>query len=200
MGCVFVVSLIFESVGVATGWVYGPYHYDDHMLGPLLFGLVPPLIPIAWFMMSYPSFVISDWLVPVKMGLVRRAFALAAIAGLVMTAWDVVVDPVRVAVGQWKWEAGGAYFGIPLQNYWGWWLTTFVTILVFLLLSRYKPPAVRAPRFDKLAVVSYALTGLGEISGAYFIGQGGPALAGFFAMAPWVIAGWLRMTDGDTQL
>ena len=63
LALVFVVSLFFESVGVATGWVYGPYHYTDQ-LGPKFLGLVPYLIPIAWFMMSYPSFVIADWLIP----------------------------------------------------------------------------------------------------------------------------------------
>src|SRR5512136_2831928 len=63
LALVFGVSLLFESVGVATGWVYGPYHYTDK-LGPKLLGLVPYLIPLAWFMMSYPSFVIADRLVP----------------------------------------------------------------------------------------------------------------------------------------
>lgn len=60
LACVFVISLAFESAGVATGLVYGPYHYDDHKLGPLLFGLVPPLIPVAWFLMMYPSFVMAE--------------------------------------------------------------------------------------------------------------------------------------------
>ena len=48
LALVFGVSLLFESVGVATGWIYGPYHYTDK-LGPLFLGLVPYLIPVAWF-------------------------------------------------------------------------------------------------------------------------------------------------------
>ena len=63
LALVFGVSLLFESVGVATGLIYGPYHYTDQ-LGPLFLGLVPYLIPVAWFMMSYPSFVIADRLIP----------------------------------------------------------------------------------------------------------------------------------------
>jgi uncharacterized membrane protein len=46
LALVFVVSLLFESVGVATGLVYGPYHYTNE-LGPLFLGLVPYLIPVA---------------------------------------------------------------------------------------------------------------------------------------------------------
>ena len=63
LALVFAVSLLFESVGVATGLIYGPYHYTNK-LGPLFLGLVPYLIPVAWFMMSYPSFVIADRLIP----------------------------------------------------------------------------------------------------------------------------------------
>ena len=29
LALVFIVSLLFESVGVATGWIYGPYHYTN---------------------------------------------------------------------------------------------------------------------------------------------------------------------------
>ena len=42
IGLNFGVSLLYESVGVATSWIYGPYHYTD-MLGPRFLGLVPTL-------------------------------------------------------------------------------------------------------------------------------------------------------------
>lgn len=31
LALVFGVSLVFESAGVATGWIYGPYHYTDRL-------------------------------------------------------------------------------------------------------------------------------------------------------------------------
>src|ERR1700678_1292629 len=49
------VSYTMEETGVRTGLVYGPYHYSD-MLGAKL-GHVPILIPLAWFMMIYPSWM-----------------------------------------------------------------------------------------------------------------------------------------------
>ena len=52
-----------------------------------------------------------------------------------MTAWDVVMDPLMVRGGHWVWEMNGAFFGVPLQNYWGWWLTVFVTFALFLLFT-----------------------------------------------------------------
>src|SRR4030065_135444 len=59
----FAISLSFECVGVATGKVYGPYHYTDK-LGPKFLGLLPLVIPVAWFMMPYPSYVIANKVVP----------------------------------------------------------------------------------------------------------------------------------------
>jgi uncharacterized membrane protein len=48
-----VTSYLLEEIGVRTGSIYGPYHYGD-LLGVKL-GHVPVLIPLAWFMMIYPS-------------------------------------------------------------------------------------------------------------------------------------------------
>jgi uncharacterized membrane protein len=46
--------------------------------------------------------------------------ALAAVAAWVMTGWDMVMDPGMAAAGNWVWEHGGGYFGVPRGNYLGW--------------------------------------------------------------------------------
>jgi uncharacterized membrane protein len=58
-------------------------------------------------MMSYPSYVIADRLVPSTW---KRWLRL-----LVMTAWDLIIDPIMVAGGHWVWDIQGAYFGILLR-------------------------------------------------------------------------------------
>lgn len=189
LACVFVISLAFESAGVATGLVYGPYHYDDHKLGPLLFGLVPPLIPVAWFLMMYPSLVMAEQLTITRKR-IKRSLMVAALGGLIMTAWDLVMDPVMVRGKHWVWEVDGAYFGIPLQNFWGWWLTTFITFLVYLWLSKPINEIETDNRFDLLAVICYAVTGAGHIAAALLGRLNGPALVGIFAMMPWVVLSW----------
>ena len=191
LGLVFAVSLLFESVGVATGLVYGPYHYTDQ-LGPKFLGLVPYLIPVAWFMMSYPSFVIADRLIPVDWKRWQRILSVAAVGGLVMTAWDVVMDPIMVAGGNWVWDVNGAYHGIPLQNYWGWWLTIFTTFALYLWLFGKGTRPVEV-RFDRLALVSYSITALGIVALSLVTGAGELALIGFFTMMPWLVTGGLRM-------
>ncbi len=189
LGLTFAVSLLFECVGVATGWVYGPYHYTDK-LGLKFLGLVPLLIPVAWFMMTYPSYVIARQLVPgVQKTWLWRALV-AACGALVMTAWDLAMDPMMVAGGHWVWEQTGAYFGIPLQNFWGWWLTIFITFWLFLWITRQQPSsAIPSNRFGRLAIWSYAITGLSSLLADFELSLDGPALVGLFAMLPWVLMG-----------
>ncbi len=191
LALVFGVSLLFESVGVATGLVYGPYHYTDK-LGVKFLGLVPYLIPIAWFMMSYPSYVIAERLAPARWKPWQRLLAVAAIGGAVMTAWDLVMDPFMVAGGNWVWDIQGAYFGIPLQNFWGWWLTVFSTFALYKLISA-RAEVTTEVGFDRWAVAAYLVTMVGAILASLVVGRGNLALIGLFAMLPWPVAGLMKM-------
>ncbi len=129
------ISFFFEEVGVRTGLIFGPYHYSD-MLGPKLSN-VPLLIPLGWFMMIYPSWVVGRALLG-GLDLRRPAGAVAvALAGAAaMTGWDMVMDPPMIAGGAWIWETGGPYFGVPLHNYFGWMLNLTVIYLAFGAVSR----------------------------------------------------------------
>ena len=135
-----VTSWIFEEIGVATGLVYGSYHYTA-TLGPWL-GSVPVLIPLAWFMLVYPSYVVANLIVdgwPVGTpGGRGHLVRLALVGALVMTAWDLVVDPILSGptVGAWVWERGGSYYGVPLQNSLGWIVTTFTVYLLHRTVER----------------------------------------------------------------
>jgi uncharacterized membrane protein len=134
-----VVSFCFESVGVATGVVYGPYHYGE-TLGAKIAG-VPVIIPFAWFMMIYASWIVAHLLLegagsPASLG---GVLARTVIAAMAMTAWDTLMDPGAAKAGAWVWENGGAYFGVPFQNYVGWMATTLVVYIVVALIFRALP-------------------------------------------------------------
>lgn len=206
LGLSFGISLLFESVGVLTGRVYGPYYYTDR-LGVKVFGLVPLLIPIAWFMMIYPAHVLVERLTGVRRA---RSFWqtvwLAGLSALAMTAWDLVMDPTMVSSGHWVWEVEGAYFGIPVQNYAGWLVTTFSIYLLYRLSAGRRAPrpwGTSSRRFQNLPLLAYTVTWLGDVAIALEMGWSGAALAGFFGMGAFALLGLgavLWEPSGDRHL
>jgi uncharacterized membrane protein len=156
----FIISAIvcysLEEIGVRTGLIYGAYHYGS-LLGPKL-GHVAVIIPLEYFMMIYPSWMVARALLRgVGTHSVPGFTALAAVAALVMTAWDVVMDPGMAAEGNWVWEQGGVYFGVPRHNYLGWLLTTFLVYWITGLLWRPGSQSTAATRnFAALPVIVYA--------------------------------------------
>jgi uncharacterized membrane protein len=185
----FLVALAFESIGVATGKIYGPYHYTNK-LGPKFLGLVPYIIPLAWFMMMYPALVIAQNLLRSSQPRGIKMLWIAAVGGVVMTAWDLVMDPMMVSAKHWIWDGAAStrpYFGIPIQNFIGWWATTLITFLIFFFITvNYRSgggrPEVRWP------AVTYATVGASSVLSAYLSGLPGPALVGIMSMLPWVLA------------
>jgi len=164
---VFSVSVLSEGLGVLTSWIFGPFHYTDR-LGPKLLGLVPLVIPLAWFMMAYPSLVIAErllrpnWDRPSS----ARPAGLALLAAVILTVWDVGMEPLMVLNGHWAWETEGAYYGIPLQNFLGWLATAFCFYFVYgLIAPRLAGPGdrPRVERDDGLAILAYALMGVNTL-------------------------------------
>jgi uncharacterized membrane protein len=158
------ISWLFEEVGVKTGLVYGPYHYTDYLGAKL--GDVPLLIPLAWFMMIYPSYVIAGLVLARRpfgtAGGAGRLVALAAAGAVVMTAWDLVVDPILSgpSVRAWIWEQGGPWFGVPVQNYAGWLLTVFVVYVTYRAWERRFGTAPLGPPSGWPAALPVATYGL----------------------------------------
>ena len=210
------ISWAFEEVGVATGAIYGPYHYTS-TLGPML-GNVPILIPLAWFMMIYPSYVIANLILdgrPVGTpGGTWHLVALGVLGAVVMTAWDLVVDPILSGptIGAWVWEDGGVYLGVPAQNYVGWLATTVTVYLVYRVIERRVPPRPAGPLTGilpggpaVLAVVAYLAMLVADLwSGAApaeltVIGpfvMGLPALAAFLRLGQRPAVARASLVDG----
>lgn len=98
MACATLISFAAESVGQSRGWLFGPYCYTD-LLGPKIDGRIPLLIPFAWYMMFYPSYVIAN-LVAEGRATGRRNSPLiwvlwmSLLSAAIMTAWDLTMDPI----------------------------------------------------------------------------------------------------------
>jgi putative membrane protein len=90
-------SSAFELTGVHTGRVFGAYCYTE-LLGPRIAGL-PIIIPLAWYQMLYPAYVIANMIGegrPVSLPEKRILWVvwLSLLGAMIMTAWDLTMDPV----------------------------------------------------------------------------------------------------------
>ncbi|MDP2875272.1 MAG: carotenoid biosynthesis protein, partial [Holophaga sp.] len=108
-----VISFVMEYLGAKTGRIFGAYYYTE-ALNPKILGTVPVVIPFAYFMVLYPSRMIADLMVWGKAVGVTKGMGwsllTATLAGLVMTAWDLTMDPVMVRqVEAWVWTEPGPW-------------------------------------------------------------------------------------------
>jgi uncharacterized membrane protein len=64
-----------------------------------------------------------------------------ALGSLLLTSWDFVLDPAmsQTTMPFWVWEQPGAFFGMPYQNFAGWFGTGVVFMSVATLLWTVKP-------------------------------------------------------------
>jgi len=132
---VFVISIFYESVSVSTGIPFGNYYYSDK-LGVKLFD-VPLAIMPTYFCLGYVSWFIANVISHhLDKGIESKckAFLISIVASFIMVSWDLIMDPVNSLVKSlWFWKDNGVYFGIPLTNFFGWFLCVFTFYLPFTL-------------------------------------------------------------------
>ncbi|MGY1707057.1 carotenoid biosynthesis protein [Geodermatophilus sp. SYSU D00697] len=138
-----VTAVVFEAVGLATGVPYGQYTYSDD-LGPTLLG-VPFLVPLAWLMMAWPSWLLARRLTA-GVRPPRRRPARVAVAAAVFAGWDVVLDPQMVQAGYWTWAHPRPSLPgidtVPLTNLAGWLLAGLVLMTMLDLLVSGAPARI----------------------------------------------------------
>ena len=123
----YAVSLSSELLGTMVGVPFGPYRYAP-ALGPMWFGYVPVLIPLSWFTMAVPSYALAG-------SASSRPWRII-VGALVLVAWDLALDPAmtRAAV-YWAWGSSGSYYGMPLTNLAGWFVTGLALMTMLSLLG-----------------------------------------------------------------
>jgi uncharacterized membrane protein len=141
------VAVLVEALGLTTGFPYGHYSYSD-ALGPTLLG-VPFLVPLAWLLMAWPSWVLAARLTG-GVRATRRRPARILVAAYVFAAWDVVLDPQMVQAGYWRWAHPRPGLPgidtVPLTNLAGWLVAGLVLMTLLDLLvertARPGPPGI----------------------------------------------------------
>jgi putative membrane protein len=200
------LSLCVELAGTTIGLPFGDYAYTPQ-LGYRILGRVPFPIPLSWFYMLVGSLTIVARLARAGDDRANR-WRWACFAGCLLLAWDVSMDPAMVRTGHWVWGSGeafrdaglpsivvaffarDAFYGMPLSNWLGWFLTATVIARVMLAIA---PPSMVASRLGprRLPVLLYLANGLMPVAlcirdglwWAAAIGAAAMALPAAFALA-----------------
>ena len=155
-----VVGNVAENIGVATGLPFGHYAFL-YVMGPKLFA-VPVLLGLAYVGMAYASWTLGSALVGRGVNSRMRRLAVPLVGALFMTAWDVAQDPVwSTMLHAWAWFDGGPWFGVPIQNYIGWYLHVALVFWLFSLVEA-KAGLQRTPSIGP-ALVLYVLCAWGNV-------------------------------------
>lgn len=119
-----ILGFAAEWIGLRTGVLFGEYRYTE-TLAPALFD-VPLVMISAWLVLVAYA---DELLLPLPRGM--RLVAGAAL----LTAIDLIIDPLAAGpLGYWTWADGGAYYGIPVRNFAGWFVVGLIVLAAVQLV------------------------------------------------------------------
>jgi len=174
-----VITFVMENIGATTGFPFGHYHFEVGADLPHI-GVIPIIVGPLWFGMGYFSWQVAAILVgaPARPSRKFDRVALPLVAAFVMTQWDVVMEPAEATIAKaWIWHDGGAHFGVPLSNYAGWLLTSWLFYQAFAIYLGRRPalpvpPAAWGRTLRLVAIAFYLSSGLTHLT-PWLLGQSG---------------------------
>lgn len=168
---VFTLAFTSEYVGTRWDFPFGAYEYSSQ-LGYKIGGRVPFNIPTSWFYMLVASLAMCGRFLRARDDAATRWWW-ALVGGIVLTLWDVSMDPAMVKTHHWFWEIGDLsqrsafaqligrplFYGMPLTNWLGWLLTGIIAARVMVAII---PPSVWSARIapHRLPLALYAVNGV----------------------------------------
>lgn len=153
------LTFFLEAFGTRTGFPFGSYHYLS-TLGFLYFH-VPYTMAFAWV-----GVLTNATLISTQHSKWTRAFEVA----IWVVILDLVLDPVAFMHHFWVWDTSGAYYGVPIENYLGWFGAAFVLSLLFPLKVVPMKERVWAGRIFEMMLVMFGLLAVkSEVYSLFFI-------------------------------
>lgn len=119
---VFAAGFLVEVAGVNTGLIFGSYTYGG-TLGLKLWH-TPLLIGVNWLIMVYSTGVL---LIACQI----NKYLLALTGAAILVGIDSLIEPVAIRYDYWSWSGEN----IPLQNYVGWFIVSFMMFILFTSLN-----------------------------------------------------------------
>jgi putative membrane protein len=150
----YAVAWLSEFSSIHTGFPYGSYYYIEETRGREIWVLGVPLMDsLSYVFLVYASYSLSLMITaPVRIvkrfvyvleTKAHRSSLFTAFLGAVLFVYlDIIIDPVALKGDRWflgliyGYPRGGLYFGVPLSNFAGWFLTGFIMIFTLQRIDR----------------------------------------------------------------
>lgn len=134
-----VIGFLIEVLGVSTGVIFGEYLYGE-TLGIKLLN-VPLSIGLNWAILIYISGIVSNQVS-------NKPFTRVLVGATIMVVLDFLIEPVAIQYDFWNWTN----MVVPVRNYLGWFLLSFILHLIFQKLNFEKSN----PLAFKLLLIQFA--------------------------------------------
>lgn len=129
-----IIGYFAEFIGINTFLIFGAYHYNPAASTDMLFG-VSLSVPVMYPVLAYAINLLCVGLCEALL-IKKNIWLLALLTGTFAMTKDLVTDPLQSTVAQvWIWNNGGAYFGIPVHNFIGWFCVFVVITLIAVALT-----------------------------------------------------------------
>lgn len=161
----YLVAFISEFSSIHIGFPYGIYHYikperPDELW---VFG-VPFMDSLSYVFLAYASFSVAIFLLsPIRFKKkrltiletkdIRESRSVLFLSSLLFMYLDIIIDPVALRGDRWflgkiyYYPKEGPYFGIPLENFFGWFIVGLILTWIIQFLNKKFSPG---PLFNKL--------------------------------------------------
>lgn len=137
--CLWPVACLAEFSSTRTGIPFGHYQYTGLTRGRELFVADAPFVDaLSFTFLGYAAFCLAR---AALAGREPSAWVMALVAGMLMMALDVVIDPLAVRGDRWflgrifEYTHPGVYFGVPLSNFVGWVIVGALGVGLYIFLT-----------------------------------------------------------------
>jgi putative membrane protein len=151
----YALAWLSEYSSIHTGIPYGLYNYIETTRGRELWVMgVPFMDSMSFVFLAYAAYsmalvvvapIVSSrrmiYLLETKKA--RASWAATILGALFFVYLDIIIDPVALQGSRWflgqiyHYPHGGAYFGVPLSNFVGWFIVGFLLIRTLQATDRF---------------------------------------------------------------
>lgn len=146
-------SLFFEALGINYGWFFSQYTYTGVIPGPKIFGF-DVFSMVAYGIACYIVWAMVQAAIGMTSNQLQKSdvIVMPILCSIVVTSIDFATDPLLATIlGAYDWFEEGVYYGIPFQNYIGWYTMGFFMYLFIALYLYYQGKKERIPAQPKVA-------------------------------------------------